>query len=160
MISHATRAKVNQQIYRAVQAISPGRLAPVDLPVSDPGPRYVRIRDKACGICHRDAGTAEEGCPIEWPRVPGREAIGKNDPPGVGVKGLTHRQHWLRKALKSIRVRAARTHFPGIKVHTATLKSRRRQMGEPLRSFKSTSDVEPSIRHRSSLGRPVSDEIS
>jgi alcohol dehydrogenase, propanol-preferring len=51
----------------------------------DPNPGHVRIRVEACGVCHSDAGTVEGTFPIEWPRVPGHEAVGRIDAVGTGV---------------------------------------------------------------------------
>jgi propanol-preferring alcohol dehydrogenase len=47
----------------------------------------VRIRVEACGVCHSDVGTVEGAFPIEWPRVPGHEAVGRIDQLGSGVQG-------------------------------------------------------------------------
>jgi alcohol dehydrogenase, propanol-preferring len=52
-----------------------------------PGPGKVRIRVEACGVCHSDSGTVEALFPIEWPRVPGHEAVGRIDALGSGVQG-------------------------------------------------------------------------
>jgi len=60
--------------YRAVQAVSPGRLELTEKTLQPPGPGKVRIRVEACGVCHSDSGTVEALFPIEWPRVPGHEA--------------------------------------------------------------------------------------
>jgi alcohol dehydrogenase, propanol-preferring len=49
----------------------------------------VRIRVKACGVCHSDSGTVEGLFPIKWPRVPGHEAVGRIDALGLGVQGWT-----------------------------------------------------------------------
>jgi alcohol dehydrogenase, propanol-preferring len=73
--------------YRAVQAVSPGRLELTRKPLQAPGPGKVRIRIEACGVCHSDAGTVEGIFPIEWPRVPGHEVIGRIDELGSGVQG-------------------------------------------------------------------------
>ena len=62
--------------YRAVQAVSPGKLELTEKRLLDPTPGHVRIRVEACGVCHSDAGTVEGVFPIEWPRVPGHEAVG------------------------------------------------------------------------------------
>src|SRR5262249_20341940 len=53
----------------------------------DPGPGQVRIRVEACGVCHSDAGTVEASFPINWPRVPGHEVVGRIDALGFGVQG-------------------------------------------------------------------------
>jgi propanol-preferring alcohol dehydrogenase len=73
--------------YRAVQAVSPGKLELTQKPLAEPGPGYVRIRVEACGVCHSDSGTVEGVFPIEWPRVPGHEAVGRIDAIGAGVEG-------------------------------------------------------------------------
>lgn len=78
---------MNRDRYRAVQAVAPGRLELVELPVTTPGPGCVRIRVEACGVCHSDAGTVEGQFPVAWPRVPGHEVIGKIDELGPGVHG-------------------------------------------------------------------------
>jgi len=51
-----------------------------------PGPRQVRIKVKACGICHSDVVTKEGLFPgIQYPRVPGHEIAGLVDELGPGV---------------------------------------------------------------------------
>ena len=73
--------------YRAVQAVAPGRLELVRKPIRDPGPGQVRIRVEACGVCHSDSGTIDGSFQIEWPRVPGHEAVGRIDMLGANVQG-------------------------------------------------------------------------
>src|SRR6516225_1291245 len=73
--------------YRAVQAVSRGRLELTERTLQAPGPGKVRIRVEACGVCHSDSGTVEALFPIEWPRVPGHEAVGRIDAVGSGVQG-------------------------------------------------------------------------
>src|SRR6266403_1766373 len=73
--------------YRAVQAVAPGRLELVRKPIRAPGPGEVRIRVEACGVCHSDSGTVEALFPIDWPRVPGHEAVGRIDALGPHVGG-------------------------------------------------------------------------
>jgi len=73
--------------YRAVQAVSPGRLELTQKKLQAPGPGKVRIRVEACGVCHSDTGTVEGAFPIEWPRVPGHEVVGRIDALGSGVQG-------------------------------------------------------------------------
>src|SRR5467141_3776349 len=75
--------------YKAVQAISPGRLELVEKPLKAPGPGQVRIRVEACGVCHSDSATVEGILPIQWPRVPGHEAVGRIDAIGEDVQGWT-----------------------------------------------------------------------
>jgi alcohol dehydrogenase, propanol-preferring len=73
--------------YRAVQAVSRGRLELTEKTLQAPGPGKVRIRVEACGVCHSDSGTVEALFPIEWPRVPGHEIVGRIDALGPGVEG-------------------------------------------------------------------------
>jgi alcohol dehydrogenase, propanol-preferring len=75
--------------YRAVQAVGPGKLELAEKPLTDPLPCHVRIRVEACGVCHSDAATVEGVFPIQWPRVPGHEAVGRIDALGDGVEGWT-----------------------------------------------------------------------
>ena len=76
-----------QYTYRAVHAVSPGKLALIEKQVVGPPPGHVRIRVEACGVCHSDSGTIEGMFPIHWPRVPGHEAVGRIDALGDGVEG-------------------------------------------------------------------------
>jgi propanol-preferring alcohol dehydrogenase len=73
--------------YRAVHAVSPGKLELTRKPLVEPGAGHVRIRVEACGVCHSDAATVEGVFPIAWPRVPGHEAVGVIDLLGTGVEG-------------------------------------------------------------------------
>jgi len=73
--------------YRAVQAVGPGRLELTRKSLQAPGAGQVRIRVEACGVCHSDAGTVEATFPIDWPRVPGHEVVGRIDAIGAGVQG-------------------------------------------------------------------------
>src|SRR5271170_7186800 len=73
--------------YRAVQAVSPGRLELTEKPLLEPPAGHVRVRVEACGVCHSDSATVEGILPIQWPRVPGHEAVGRIDVVGQGVEG-------------------------------------------------------------------------
>ena len=77
----------SKSTYRALHAVSPGKLALTEKPLSDPPPQHVRVRVEACGVCHSDSATVEGILPIEWPRVPGHEAVGQIDAIGEGVQG-------------------------------------------------------------------------
>lgn len=58
----------------------------VDAPVPDPGPREVRVKVEACGICHSDVivkGGAWPG--LAFPRSPGHEVAGVVDAVGADV---------------------------------------------------------------------------
>jgi propanol-preferring alcohol dehydrogenase len=63
--------------YRAVEVTSPGVLCLVQRTISEPAPGHVRIQVEACGVCHSDSGTIEGQFPIDWPRVPGHELVGR-----------------------------------------------------------------------------------
>src|SRR5262245_56977612 len=73
--------------YRAVQTSKPGRLEVVERELTAPPPGKVRIRVEACGVCHSDSGTIDGQFPIDWPRVPGHELVGRIDALGSGVQG-------------------------------------------------------------------------
>ena len=73
--------------YKAIQVSEPGKMNLVQLPMREPGPGQVRLRVEACGVCPSDAGTVEGLFPIDWPRVPGHELVGRIDALGSGVQG-------------------------------------------------------------------------
>lgn len=53
-----------------------------------PGPREVRIKVRACGVCHSDVFVKEGLWPgIQYPRVPGHEVAGVIDELGAAVTG-------------------------------------------------------------------------
>src|SRR5262245_15653744 len=72
---------------RAVQvsrAAGPFELVERDIP--QPGPRQVRIKIQACGLCHSDTLTKEGTWPgIQYPRIPGHEIAGVIDAVGSEV---------------------------------------------------------------------------
>lgn len=53
--------------------------------IDDPGPREVRIKTKACGVCHSDLHMAEGKYPWKYPTVLGHEAAGIVDAVGEQV---------------------------------------------------------------------------
>jgi propanol-preferring alcohol dehydrogenase len=75
------------ETYKAIELSGPGKFSEVKKPLLDPGPNQVRIRVEACGVCHSDAATVEGLFPIDWPRVPGHEVVGRIDALGPGVQG-------------------------------------------------------------------------
>jgi len=83
---------MSQITYRAVEAVAPGRLEMTEKPLVDPPPGHVRIRVEACGVCHSDSGTVDGTLPIQYPRVPGHEAVGVIDKVGEGVEGYASGQ--------------------------------------------------------------------
>ena len=60
---------------RVVQVSRPGGpLELVEREIMEPGPREVRVKVLACGVCHSDVLTKEGLFPgISYPRVPGHE---------------------------------------------------------------------------------------
>jgi D-arabinose 1-dehydrogenase-like Zn-dependent alcohol dehydrogenase len=58
----------------------------VERPIPEPGPRQVRIKVEACGVCHSDAMTRSGAFPgLTLPRVPGHEIAGRIDAVGPNV---------------------------------------------------------------------------
>jgi D-arabinose 1-dehydrogenase-like Zn-dependent alcohol dehydrogenase len=80
---------------RVVQVNRPnGPFEIVEREIPEPGAGSVRIKIKACGICHSDSLTKEGTWPgIQYPRVPGHEIAGVIDAAGAGVAGWTKGQH-------------------------------------------------------------------
>lgn len=74
---------------RAVQiSHAKGPLELVEREIPEPAEGQVRIKVKACGICHSDNFTREGGFPgLSYPRIPGHEVAGVIDALGSGVKG-------------------------------------------------------------------------
>jgi D-arabinose 1-dehydrogenase-like Zn-dependent alcohol dehydrogenase len=77
-------------------AIAPMKVAQISKPggdfelvereIPEPGPQEVRIKVKACGVCHSDVLTKEGLLPgIQYPRIPGHEVAGVVDKLGAGV---------------------------------------------------------------------------
>src|SRR6201997_5109787 len=59
----------------------------VERAIPEPGPRQVRIKVEACGVCHSDVFTKEGLWPgIQYPRAPGHEVVGTIDDVGPGVE--------------------------------------------------------------------------
>jgi alcohol dehydrogenase, propanol-preferring len=74
-------------MYRAIQVTKPGEFKLVEKRLVSPAAGQVRIRVEACGVCRSDSGTVEGFFPIDWPRVPGHETVGRIDAIGAGVQG-------------------------------------------------------------------------
>src|SRR5262249_16204447 len=75
--------------YRAMQIVSAGKWELTSKPILDPPFGHVRIRVEACGVCPSDPATVDGLFPIEWPRVPGHEVVGRIDAIGAHVEGWT-----------------------------------------------------------------------
>jgi D-arabinose 1-dehydrogenase-like Zn-dependent alcohol dehydrogenase len=76
---------------RVAQVARPnGPFEIVERPIAEPGAGAVRIKVRACGICHSDSLTKEGTWPgLQYPRVPGHEVAGVIDAVGPGVAGWT-----------------------------------------------------------------------
>jgi propanol-preferring alcohol dehydrogenase len=49
----------------------------VDLPIPEPGPEDILIRNKICGVCHTDLHTVEGELPgVKLPIIPGHQVVG------------------------------------------------------------------------------------
>lgn len=72
---------------RAVQVSRPGGpFEIVEREILQPGPRQVRVKVQACGLCHSDVLTKEGHWPgMKYPRVPGHEVAGLIDAIGSEV---------------------------------------------------------------------------
>lgn len=58
----------------------------VDRDIPQPGPRQVRIKVEACGICHSDLFVKEGIWPdLTYPRIPGHEVAGRIDAIGSAI---------------------------------------------------------------------------
>ena len=58
----------------------------VEREIPKPGQQEVRIKVRACGVCHSDVLVKEGGWPgLDYPRVPGHEVVGIIDEVGAGV---------------------------------------------------------------------------
>src|SRR5262249_36021586 len=58
----------------------------VERAIPEPGAGQVRLKVRACGVCHSDSFTKEGSWPgIQYPRIPGHEVVGIVDAVGAGV---------------------------------------------------------------------------
>src|SRR2546421_7194929 len=65
----------------------------VERDIPEPGPRQVRVKVEACGICHSDVLVKDSLWPgIQYPRVPGHEIAGRIDAVGSDVPQWTKGQ--------------------------------------------------------------------
>lgn len=65
-------------------------LRTAELPVPEPGPEEIRIRVRACGVCHTELDEIEgRTAPPSLPVIPGHEAVGIVD--AIGESATGHR---------------------------------------------------------------------
>jgi propanol-preferring alcohol dehydrogenase len=58
-----------------------------ELPAPTPGPEEIRVRVRACGVCHTDLHTVEGDLPLPLlPLVPGHQIVGVVEAIGAGVR--------------------------------------------------------------------------
>ena len=78
---------VSEMSMRVMQVKEPN--APFELverQMPEPGPREVRLKVEACGICHSDDFVVTGSFPgVRYPAVPGHEIAGRIDKAGAGV---------------------------------------------------------------------------
>lgn len=67
-------------VLRKPEPVSEHPLVEADIPKPTPGPRQIRIRVHACGVCHTDLHTVEGEIPLpKLPVVPGHQIVGVVD---------------------------------------------------------------------------------
>lgn len=74
-------------VLRAPRPIETRPLEATELPVPEPGPGQIRIRVKACGVCHTDLHEVEGELPL--PRLPiviGHQIVGAVEARGPGAR--------------------------------------------------------------------------
>ena len=73
-------------IFEHARPVEENPLSEADLPIAVPGPREVRVRVRACGLCHTDLHTVEGDLPAhKSPLVPGHQIVGVIDALGAAV---------------------------------------------------------------------------
>jgi len=76
-------------VLEAPKPVEENPLVLTTLPDPEPGPGEVRLRVRACGVCHTDLHTVEgELCPPQYPLIPGHQIVGVVDALGFGAT------HW------------------------------------------------------------------
>lgn len=74
-------------VLRAPRPIEAHPLEAADLPIPDPGPGLIRIRVKACGLCHTDLHEVEGELPLpKLPVVIGHQIVGVVEARGPGAR--------------------------------------------------------------------------
>lgn len=75
----------------------------VDLPIPEPGPEDILIRNRVCGVCHTDLHTVEGELPgVKVPTIPGHQVVGTVEKGGENTsrfkKGDRAGVAWLNSA--------------------------------------------------------------
>jgi propanol-preferring alcohol dehydrogenase len=78
--------KVKAMVLREPKPAGENPLQLADLPLPEPGPGQVRLRVRACGVCHTDLHLVEgEIASPKLPVVPGHQVVAEVDALGEGV---------------------------------------------------------------------------
>jgi propanol-preferring alcohol dehydrogenase len=73
-------------LLRTPRSVEAAPLESVELPVPEPGPGEIRLRVRACGLCHTDLHTVEGELPLpKLPVVPGHQIVGVVEARGPGA---------------------------------------------------------------------------
>ena len=83
------------------------------LAMDAPGPRQIRVRLHACGICHTDMVMRDGALPIPFPVILGHEGAGVVDAVGPGVDGVAPGDHVLLSFHSCGACSACHDHQPG-----------------------------------------------
>ena len=78
--------QVKAMVLRAPRPAEENPLEMVDLPAPEPASGQIRLRVRACGVCHTDLHLVEGEIPTpKLPVIPGHQIIGRVEALGEGV---------------------------------------------------------------------------
>ena len=83
------------------------------LSMDPPGPDQVRVRIRACGVCHTDMVMRDGDLPVPFPVILGHEGAGVVEAVGRDVAGLSKGDHVLLSFHSCGACAACRDHEPG-----------------------------------------------
>ncbi|WP_144098624.1 NAD(P)-dependent alcohol dehydrogenase [Croceicoccus sediminis] len=83
------------------------------LSMDPPGPDQVRVRIRACGVCHTDMVMRDGNLPVPFPVILGHEGAGVVEDVGRDVAGLSKGDHVLLSFHSCGACAACRDHEPG-----------------------------------------------
>jgi propanol-preferring alcohol dehydrogenase len=91
---------VKAMILRGARPAEEGPLLTAELPIPEPAPGQIRLRVRACGVCHTDLHLVEGEIALpRLPVVPGHQIVGQVDALGEGVSRFACRDRvgvpWL-----------------------------------------------------------------
>ena len=87
---------------RAPRSVEAAPLEPVELPLPEPGPGEIRLRIRACGLCHTDLHTVEGELQLpKLPLIPGHQIVGLVEARGLGANRFSEGERvgvpWLHE---------------------------------------------------------------